>query len=123
MIQAQHTMMIALTKGQAATTPGSIDHQMLQMAQVDFTQELAFDEQGDGPVEGSPRSLRIDPPRFHQQLLGGEMVVAGKGRLHDHVALARPAHAALTDEFVETLFDFRVHLFRTFKMRVALPHR
>jgi hypothetical protein len=81
----------------------------LAVAKIDFLEEGGLGEEGESAVEGGSGGAGVRSAEAFPKLVGAEVLVSGKNRVNDGVALAGLAQSLLFDEGVEALPDLRGH--------------
>jgi hypothetical protein len=86
----------------------------LVVAEVDFAEEVGFDEQAEGAVDGGAGGVGVGFADAVEEFLGGEVFVLGEGGAGDALALGGSPQAFAADEFVQLLLNRFVHGVRMF---------
>lgn len=81
----------------------------LVAAEVHLAQHAALCHEADGAVNRRAGHRAVDFAHLVEQFLRVEMIVGGKRRLHDHIALLGAALALLGHVGIQALFDSFIH--------------
>lgn len=81
----------------------------LVVAEVDFAEEVGFDEEAEGAVDGGARGVRVGAADAVEEFFGGEVFVFCEDGSDDAITLRRPSQAFAADEFLQTFANRLVH--------------
>ncbi len=78
--------------------------------QIDFTQQPAFHQKGQGAVNSGSGDCAVEPAGFFQKFLGLEMLVCSESGFDDDIALFGAAQTLSGQMFVQALGNSFVHV-------------